>query len=63
MENKQTNPQVDQYLIDGCMRCKYGGTPQCKVHNWVEELKILRQIVLETGLAEEIKWGVPAVTH
>ena len=63
MENKQTNPQVDQYLIDGCMRCKYGGTPQCKVHNWVEELKILRQIVLETGLAEEIKWGVPVHTH
>lgn len=63
MENKQTNPQVDQYLIDGCMRCKYGGTPQCKVHNWVEELKILRQIVLETGLAEEIKWGVPVYTH
>lgn len=63
MENKQTNPQVDQYLIGGCMRCKYGGTPQCKVHNWVEELKILRQIVLETGLAEEIKWGVPVYTH
>ena len=63
MDNKQTNPQVDQYLIDGCMRCKYGGTPQCKVHNWVEELKILRQIVLETGLAEEIKWGVPVYTH
>lgn len=63
MENKQTNPQVDQYLIDGCMRCKYGGTPQCKVHNWVEELKILRQIVLKTGLTEEIKWGVPVYTH
>ena len=45
------------------MRCKYGGTPQCKVVNWVEELKLLRQIVLETGLTEEIKWGVPVYTH
>lgn len=57
------NPQVDKYLIDGCMRCKYGGTPQCKVLNWTEELEILRQIVLETGLTEEIKWGVPVYTR
>ena len=57
------NPQVDKYLIDGCMRCKYGGTPQCKVHNWREELEMLRQIVLETGLTEEIKWGAPVYTH
>lgn len=57
------NPKVDKYLIDGCMRCKFGGTPQCKVNNWREELETLRQIVLETGLTEEIKWGVPVYTH
>jgi uncharacterized protein YdeI (YjbR/CyaY-like superfamily) len=57
------NSKVDKYLIDGCMRCKYGGTPQCKVLNWVEELESLRQIVLETILTEEIKWGVPVYTH
>jgi uncharacterized protein YdeI (YjbR/CyaY-like superfamily) len=57
------NPQVDKYLIDGCMRCKYGGTPQCKVNSWRAELELLRQIVLETGLTEEIKWGVPVYTH
>jgi uncharacterized protein YdeI (YjbR/CyaY-like superfamily) len=59
MKYIQTNPQVDKYLIDGCMRCKYGATPQCKVNNWREELELLRQIVLETGLKEEIKWGAP----
>lgn len=59
----ELNPLVDKYLIDGCMRCKYGGTPQCKVLNWTEELEALRQIVLETGLTEEIKWGVPVYTH
>lgn len=59
----ELNPQVDKYLLDGCMRCKFGGTPQCKVNNWREELEMLRQIVLETGLTEEIKWGVPVYTQ
>jgi len=58
----ELNKQVDKYLVDGCMRCKYGGTPQCKVLNWTEELETLRQIVLNTGLTEEIKWGVPVYT-
>jgi len=59
---KKLNHQVDKYLIDGCMRCKYGGTPQCKVNNWREELEILRQIILECGLTEDLKWGVPCYT-
>lgn len=61
--NTFTMNPVDKYLIDGCMRCKYGATPQCKVHRWVNELDLLRQIVLETGLTEHIKWGVPVYTH
>ncbi len=56
------NPKVDKYLIDGCMRCKYGGTPKCKVNRWRTELETLRQIVLQTGLKEEIKWGIPVYT-
>lgn len=58
----EINPQVNKYLINGCMRCKYGATPQCKVRSWTSELEALRQIVLETGLKEEIKWGVPVYT-
>lgn len=57
------NPLVDKYLIDGCMRCKYGATPQCKVIPWQEHLEMLRQIVLECKLKEEIKWGVPVYTY
>lgn len=53
---------VDNYLQDGCMRCKYGATPQCKVNKWREELIALRNIVLESGLTEEIKWSVPVYT-
>lgn len=56
------NPKIDKYLIEGCMRCKFGGTPECKVHDWIEELEMLRQIVLDCGLTEELKWGVPCYT-
>lgn len=54
------NPKVDKYLVDGCMRCKYDATPECKIHSWKEELVLLRHIVLACGLTEEVKWGVPA---
>lgn len=50
---------VDAYLEDGCMRCKYGGTPACKVHKWPMELRMLRELMLECGFTETIKWGVP----
>ena len=57
------NPEVDLYLEDGCGRCKFYKTPQCKVHNWVSELKALRTIVLDCGLTEELKWSVPVYTY
>ena len=57
------NPKVDQYLLDGCMRCPLGGTPKCKVHDWQDELTMLRSIVLDCDLTEELKWGVPCYTH
>ncbi|MCG8699731.1 MAG: DUF1801 domain-containing protein [Bacteroidales bacterium] len=56
------NPKVDKYLIDGCMRCPYGATPDCKVHRWKAELEYLRILVLDSELTEEIKWGVPCYT-
>lgn len=56
------NPQVDQFLLEGCMRCPKGATPACKVHRWTDILEFLRQLLLETELAEERKWGVPTYT-
>lgn len=56
------NPEVDTYLELGCGRCVLGGTPDCKVHKWPRELAELRRIVLECGLTEERKWGVPCYT-
>ncbi|MBP7184682.1 MAG: DUF1801 domain-containing protein [Saprospiraceae bacterium] len=56
------NSEVDLYLQDGCGRCKLYKTPQCKVHNWQNELKALRRIVLDCDLTEELKWRVPVYT-
>lgn len=54
---------VNTYLAEGCGRCALGGTPDCKVHSWTNELKLLRQVVLDCGLTEESKWGVPCYTY
>lgn len=56
------NPKIDAYLAAGCGRCPLGNTPDCKVHDWTSELKELRAIVLDCGLTEELKWGVPCYT-
>ena len=56
------NPKVDIYFAAGCGRCPLANTPECKVHNWTEELKLLREIVLDCGLTEQLKWGVPCYT-
>ena len=57
------NPQVDKYLSEGCGRCPLGGTPDCKVHPWAEELQQLRSILLSTQLKEEVKWVGPCYTY
>lgn len=56
------NPKIDTYLAVGCGRCPLGNTPECKVHNWTDELPLLREIVLDCGLIEELKWSVPCYT-
>lgn len=58
----QPNPQIDQFFVEGCMRCPKGATPACKVHRWTAILEFLRQLILETGLQEERKWGMPTYT-
>lgn len=56
------NSLIDQFLLEGCMRCSKGATPDCKVHRWTDILEFLRQLLLDTELQEERKWGVPAYT-
>ena len=56
------NQTADTYFTAGCGRCAKGGTPACKVNTWAAELAALRALVLEAGLTEECKWGVPCYT-
>ena len=56
------NPKVDEYLLRGCGRCSYYDTPDCKVNTWRNEIKMVRSILLECGLTEEVKWSNPCYT-
>lgn len=56
------NPKIDIYLAEGCGRCSMIGTPDCKVNNWREEMTLLRRIILDCGLTEELKWSIPCYT-
>jgi uncharacterized protein YdeI (YjbR/CyaY-like superfamily) len=55
------SPEI--YFLEGCGRCSLGGTPDCKVHRWTQELQFLRSIILDCGLEEVAKWGVPCYMH
>jgi uncharacterized protein YdeI (YjbR/CyaY-like superfamily) len=57
------NKSAEMYFIEGCGRCSLGGTPECRVHKWDDELAALRGILLDSGLQEECKWGHPVYTY
>jgi len=63
MASSVKNPDVSTYFEKGCGRCPKGGTPECRVHLWPDALAKLRVIALESGLAEERKWGVPCYVN
>lgn len=54
---------VEEFLEDGCGRCQYFATPDCKVNSWRDELIALREILLKTELQEELKWSNPCYTY
>ena len=43
------NPKVDTFLLN--------------TKKWREELTVLRSIVMDSGLGEELKWGAPCYVH
>ncbi len=49
MTKSSMNPKVDFYFT--------------KSEKWQEELEQLRMIILDCGLTEELKWGVPCYTY
>jgi len=48
MKKSKTNPKVDWYFS--------------KPRKWKEEISILRDVILSSGLNEEFKWGCPCYT-
>ena len=54
---------IQTFLSDGCGRCEFFATDKCKVRIWKEQVQLLREIILKTGLREEMKWGVPVYTY
>jgi uncharacterized protein YdeI (YjbR/CyaY-like superfamily) len=63
MSSKSKISSVEEYLTDGCGRCSFYATQNCKVHTWNGELIQFRRIALACGLEEEIKWSMPCYTH
>lgn len=49
MRNMHMNPKVDFYFLSS--------------KKWRAELEQLRKIVLDCGVTEELKWGVPCYTY
>jgi len=49
MSKSLMNPKVDWFFS--------------KTQKWMDELEKLRTIILDCGLNEELKWGVPCYTH
>ncbi len=54
---------VDEYFSSGCGRCDRFATPACSSRVWREGLLALRQICLDAGLVEDLKWSQPCFTH
>ena len=54
---------IDDYFSKGCGRCKRFSTPDCSVHLWARGLAELRNLCLEAGLREAVKWGHPCYMH
>lgn len=55
MAKSTLNPKVDFYFGKNKLSTD-------KANNWQEELEQLRTIILDCGLTEELKWGVPCYT-
>ncbi|MBI1265001.1 MAG: hypothetical protein GC187_09735 [Alphaproteobacteria bacterium] len=55
--------QSKDYFADGCGRCERFATAHCSARLWADGLAALRQLCLEAGLEETVKWGQPCYQH
>lgn len=55
--------EIEDFFTKGCGRCDRFATPDCSVRQWQPGLIALRQICLDAGLSETVKWGHPCYMH
>jgi uncharacterized protein YdeI (YjbR/CyaY-like superfamily) len=53
----------DDFFTKGCGRCDRFATPACSTRLWIDGLNMLRQICIDMGLEETVKWGHPCYIH
>lgn len=54
---------IEDYFAQGCGRCDRFATPDCAVQHWRTGLTALRQLCVDAGLVESVKWGHPCYVH
>ncbi|MEX0970834.1 MAG: YdeI/OmpD-associated family protein [Paracoccaceae bacterium] len=54
---------AEDFFTKGCGRCARFATPDCSTRRWIDGLKDLRRICLDTGLSEGVKWGHPCYMY
>ncbi|QDT35187.1 YdeI/OmpD-associated family protein [Thalassoglobus polymorphus] len=54
---------IETYFELGCGRCERFATADCSIRQWSQGLNELREICLESGLVETLKWAHPCYMH
>ena len=54
---------IEDYFTKGCGRCERFDTPDCSTRSWIGGLLALRDICIDAGLTETVKWAHPCYTH
>ena len=49
----------DDYFKNGCGRCNRYATADCATQKWASGLATLRDLCLDLGLSETLKWSHP----
>jgi len=55
--------EVEDFFTRGCGRCDRFDTPDCSTRPWEPGLRALREICLDLGLEETVKWAHPCYMH
>jgi uncharacterized protein YdeI (YjbR/CyaY-like superfamily) len=55
--------EIETYFTAGCGRCERFATPECSTQVWAAGLAKLRQLCVDAGLVETVKWGHPCYAY